>query len=160
MAGCDITRGLKPTICNNSVAGLKAIYIANYDEYSFQVSGVTASETITTLPNDLTEVFRFPLKNSGNTFSEESETNVNNSTTIFTQVLNFIIGQITAQKQFQVKMLAWGRPIIFVETNNGDIFVMGREYGCDVKVTTSIEGELNGANQYVLEATATESTLR
>ena len=155
MAGCDITRGLSATICNNSVAGLKNLYIANYDEYGLEVDG-TESEEITTLPVLLDEVFKFPLKNTGNTFQEDSETNMDNGTTIFTQVLNFVINKISGQKQFQVKLLAWGRPIIFVETNAGEVFVMGKENGADVKVSTTVAGEMSGANQYVLEATAIE----
>lgn len=155
MAGCDLTRGLSATLCKNSVAGLKAVYIANYDEYGLEATGVETEE-IDSLPATLEEVFRFPLKNTGNTFNEVSESNMDNGTTIFTQTLNFVMNKISGQKQFQVKMLAWGRPIIFVETNAGDIFVMARENGAEVRVTTNIEGEMSGANQYVLEAIGIE----
>lgn len=152
---CDITKGLLDLDCKNAVAGLRAIYVANYAEHDWEISGSEAEE-ISTLPVTLTEVFRYVLKNTGNTFVEDIESSRDNGTTVFNQTLNFVINKIGAKKHFQVKNLAWGRPIIFVETNMGDVFVMGRENGNEVSGGANIEGELTGANNYALVAEAVE----
>lgn len=152
---CDVTKGLLDLDCKNAVAGLKAIYVANYKDYNFTMSS-SEEESITGLPNDLTEVFKYVLKNTGNTFTEEIESSRDNGTTVFNQELNFVINKIGAAKQFQIKKLAWGRPVIFVETNMGDIFVMGRNNGSEVTGSSNVEGELQGANNYALVANATE----
>lgn len=155
--GCDITKGIKGASCKNSVAGLKALYIANYDDYDFEVTeSLDGGDVIDEFPITLTEVFHFPLKNTGNDFQEESESSRDNGTTVWNQTLNFIINRPEAAKQFQIKNLVWGRPIIFVEDNSGEIFIMGREYGTEVNATTMIEGELAGARNYQMVAEAME----
>lgn len=154
---CDITKGLKGSDCLNNIAGLRALYIANYDEYEFVLSGDdTDGEVIATLPVELTEVFKFPLWNDGNDFTEESESNRQNSTAVWNQTLNFVIDGPNAVKQFQIKNLVWGRPLIFVEDNQGQIFLMGKEFGAEVDATTTIEGEKTGAKNYQMVAIAQE----
>lgn len=151
---CEVTKGLLDQPCKDAVAGLRALYVLNYGEYDWPLE--TGSEEITALDENITEVFKYVLKNEGNIFEETIETNRSNGTTVFQQELNFVINKIGGAKQFQVKALAWGFPIIFVETNMGDIFVIGRENGCDVSGATRLEGELQGANNYALVANAVE----
>jgi hypothetical protein len=158
MAGCDITRNINSLGCKNNVAGLKAVYVANYDEYDFDTSAVdeATGQVLSALPAELTEVLKYPLKNTGNTFGEEIVSSRDNGTTVFNQTLNFVLTKIDAVKQFQIKNLAWGRPLIFVETNGGDIFLMGMENGNEVTGNTTVEGTMEGVNTYQLVATAQE----
>ena len=59
---CDISYGALNLTCKDGISGLKAIYLANYDEYSFVVaSGATAGHIMTDL-GDLDEVFQYTCR--------------------------------------------------------------------------------------------------
>lgn len=152
---CDITKGKNLLVCKDAVSGLKAIYIANYDNFDFVTSSTDAGHILTDL-GSLTDVFKYELKNSGNTFNQDITSSRENGTTFFNQVLNFILTKITKEMEFQVKMMAWGRPLIFVEANSGQIFLMGAEHGCEISGKSEIQGTLDSLNGYTLTATAQE----
>ena len=67
---CDITKGKALLTCKDAVSGLKAVYIANYDNYDYTVSSTQAGHLLTDL-GDLDVVYKFELKNSGNTFNQD-----------------------------------------------------------------------------------------
>lgn len=157
---CNITRGKAELACKDSVGGLKSIYIANYDDYDMTaVVGGTASgnpEMLLTDLGSLAEVYKYNLKNTGNVFDQTITSDRNNGVTLYDQVLTFILTKITAAMEYQVRMMALGRPIIFVETNHGKIFVIGLEHGAEISGTTATGGEMNSLNGYTLTATAQE----
>ena len=113
---CDISRGKNVIECKNGVSGLKAIYLANYDDYGFVTVSNASGHTLTDL-GALDTVYKYELKNSGNVFSQDGTSSRDNGTTLFTQNLTYILTKLTKTMEFQVKMMAWGRPQIFVETN-------------------------------------------
>lgn len=153
---CDISRGKNELACKNTVSGLKALYIANYDDYGFVTSSTSGSGHIMTSTGSLDEVFKYELKNSGNTFNQDITSNRDTGTTFYTQTANFILTKISAEMEFQVKMMAWGRPQIFVEMNSGQMFLMGKEHGCEIGGTTGVGGTMDSLNGYTLTAVATE----
>ena len=152
---CDISRGKNVIECKNGISGLKAIYLANYDDYGYVTESNASGHTLSDL-SGLTEVFKYELKNSGNVFSQEGTSSRDNGTTFFTQNLTFILTKLTKEMEFQVKMMAWGRPQIFVESNAGDIFLMGIEHGCEVSTVSAIGGTLDSLNGYTMTAVGTE----
>lgn len=152
---CDISRGKNLLSCKNAVSGLKAIYMANFDDYDFVTQSNASGHTMTDL-GTLSEVFKFELKNSANTFQQDITSSRDNGTTFFNQVLNFTLTKLSAEMEFQVKMMAWGRPIIFVETNGGLFFAMGVEHGCEIAGNSQVQGTMDSLNGYVLTATGME----
>lgn len=157
---CDVSSGITEIACKNGVSGLKNLFLINYsDDYDFSVTsddidghvitdmGVTAS---------VTESFKIPLKNTGNTYEEPIESSRDNSVTVFNQTLNFIIGSISPEKHFLIKRLSWGRPLIVVENNSGEYFLIGKERGCEISGAVAVEGELNSFNGYRMVAEAQE----
>ena len=159
---CDVSKGLASIGCKNQVAGLKNLFVINYsDEYDITVtSDDTDGHIMSSLgdPADggITEAFKYPLKNTGNSFVEESESSRDAGTTVFNGTLNFVISAPNAHKQFQVKMLSWGRPQLVVESNSGDFFFVGLENGVEIGGNRTIEGEMTGANNYQLVGTSQE----
>jgi len=156
---CDVTKGLSEIACKNTVGGLKNIYFIPYGEYdldttSDDVDGHVINNLGTSDP--VAESFRFPLKNTGNTYEEEIESSRDNGTTVFNQNLNFIVTKINAQMQYQMKVLSWGRPHVIVETNAGDFFMLGLENGMEISGGINVEGEMAGANQYAMVAEGQE----
>lgn len=152
---CDITKGKNILQCKDAVSGLKAIYIANYDDYGFTTTSTDAGHLLTDL-GSLSEVFKFELKNSGNTFNQDITSSRDNGTTFFTQTLNFVLTKLSSEMEFQIKMLAWGRPQIFVEANSGDFFLVGEKHGCEVSGKSEVQGTMDSLNGYTLTATAME----
>ena len=150
---CLLTKGKASLVCKNAISGFKAIYIANFDEYNYVTSSTDAGHILTDL-GDLTEVFKYALKNTGNSFAQEIISSEDNGTTLFSQVLTFILTKLNKEMEFQVKMMAWGRPQIFVEMNSGQIFLMGLENGCNIAGTSSVGGAGDSLNGYTLTATA------
>ena len=67
--------------------------------------------------------------------------------------------KLSKEDNYQVKLLAWGRPRIVVEDYNGNFFLVGREHGADVTggtiVTGAAMGDLSG---YTLSFSAMELT--
>lgn len=152
---CDISRGKNVIECKNGVSGLKAIYLANYDDYGYVTESNVSGHTLSDL-SGLTEVFKYELKNSGNVFSQDGTSSRDNGTTFFTQNLTFILTKLTKEMEFQVKMMAWARPQIFVESNAGDIFLMGIEHGCEVSTNSAIGGTMDSLNGYTMTAVGME----
>jgi hypothetical protein len=155
---CDVSYGRIQPPCKNSVAGLKALFIANYDaDYDFVVSSGTASGHALTDLGNLTEVFKYSLKNTNNTYNQTITSSSDTGTTLYNQVLNFTLTKVSAEMEFQVKNMVWGTPQIFLEFNTGQVILLGKDRGCDVSGNAQIDGNLDGLNAYVLTATANES---
>lgn len=152
---CDVTKGKNVLECKNAVSGIKAIYVANFDDYNFVTSSTDTGHTMSDL-GTLAEVFKFELKNSANNFAETTTQSRDNGTTFFNQVLTFVLNKLSSQMQFQLKMLAYGRPIIFVEGYSGEIFAIGSEFGCEIGSESTIGGNIDGMNGYTFTATAME----
>ena len=154
MGGCDISKG-KNQPCKNAVSGIKAMYMANFNEYGFTTSSTTAGHILSDL-GTLTEVFKFELKNSGNTFQQDINSSRENGTTFFNQVLNFTLTKLSEEMEFQVKMMAWGRPQIFIELNSGQVLLLGMEHGCEISGNGQVQGTMDSLNGYQLTATGME----
>ena len=154
---CDVSKGKIELACKDAVGGLKTIYLANYsDSYGFTVSSASASGHQLTDLGSLSEVFAYELKNSANTFQQDIQSSRDNGTTLFNQVLNFTLTKLSAEMEFQVKMMSLGRPQIFVKTNSGLVFLMGKEFGCEIAGNSQVQGTLDALNAYQLTATAQE----
>jgi len=156
---CDLSKGRTTLPCKDDAGGIKAVYITNYGEYAFNGSSTAVGHIITTLPVTITSsnTFKFELKNSANTFSQDSTSSRDNGTTIFTQTVNFTLPKLSSELEFQMKMLVFGRPQIFVERNNGDIILLGEKYGCEVTAKIEVGGTLDSKSGYSLVAVATEA---
>ncbi len=152
---CDITKGKGLLACKDAVSGIKAIYVANFDEYTFTTSSTDAGHLLTSI-GDLDVVYKYELKNSGNTFTQDITSSRDNGTTFFNQTLNFVLTKLSAEMEFQIKMMAWGRPQIFVEANSGDVFLMGKEHGCEISGNSQIQGTMDSLNGYTLTAVGME----
>ena len=155
---CDLSKGRTTLPCKDDIGGIKAVYITNYGEYAFNGSSTTVGHIIATLPASITasNTFKFELKNSANTFTQDSTSSRDNGTTLFTQTVNFTLPKLSSELEFQMRMLVFGRPQIFVETNSGNIILLGEKYGCEVTAKSEVGGTLDAKNGYSLVAVATE----
>jgi len=161
---CDISNG-RIEQCKDSVSGLKAIYIINYDKLnSDSVSYETATgqedviDTWTPIDDTVSlNLYKYELKSTANSFTTAINSSRDNGTTFFTQTLVANLKRQDAATTKNVKLLAYGRPRIVIRTMTDQFFLMGLDQGADVSAgeisTGAALGDFNG---YSLTFTAEE----
>lgn len=148
---CDLAKG-KKIVCKDQMGGIKALYFANFNEYGYTI----ANETLTAL-GTLAEVFKWELKGTTNTLTQTPNVSRDNGTAFFNQVVSATFPKLDAETQQELKLMMYGRPQVFVEDYNGNIFLCGVENGMEMTagsiVTGGAGGDLTG---YTIELTGTE----
>jgi hypothetical protein len=151
---CDISLGrIEP--CKDSVGGLKAVYFVNYGD----ATGYTYNGTNTDVIDDVAgtpTAYKYDLKGVS-TFTQNVNSSRENGTTFFEQVLELTFKKLSIVDNKQLKLMAYGRPQVVVEDNNGNFFYAGLKHGMDVTggtiVTGGAMGDLSG---YTLTLTGME----
>ena len=162
--GCDITAG-RIEQCKDSVSGLKAIYIINFDKINsdnvdYSVVAGYEDQILTWTPTDTSvalNLYKFELKSTTNSFTTAIESSRDNGTTFFSQTLVAALKRQDAVTTKNVKLLAYGRPRIVVRTMTDQFFLMGLDQGADVSAGEISSGAaLGDFNGYSLTFMAAE----
>ncbi len=152
---CDISNG-RIEQCKDSVSGLKAIYIINYDKLNsdsvvYSAGAGEEDEIDTWTPIDDTtplNLYKFELKSTTNSFTTAIESSRDNGTTFFSQTLVAALKRQDVVTTKNVKLLAYGRPRIVVRSMTDQFFLMGLDQGADVSAgeisTGAALGDFNG----------------
>ena len=156
---CDITAGrLEP--CKHSVGGLKAVYFVNYDA-AIAADATVVADQITAFDSAIT-LYKYDLKGANNSFDETNENSRDNGTSFWTQTGTLVLKKQDLATQSELKLLAYGRPLVVVEfyakdANDANIFRMaGFENGCEVTVNTASGAAMGDLNGYNITFTGTE----
>lgn len=157
---CDITQGRVTLPCKNSVGGLKNIYIANFGDYGFDTTNpfnMAAEDTFSLLDiGDLDEVFQYRLKNTGNTFQQDIEGSTDNGTVVFRPTLVVNLIKLSKEMELQIYKMAIGNPLIFVETQAGEVFLAGMDNGMELSGNSAVGGDMADFTGYNLTFTGEE----
>jgi hypothetical protein len=141
---CAITAGrLEP--CRDSLAGLKNVYFINENitaNFIYKENTPMANQWDYLLDNDFNEsidyfqgiasLYKFELKSNENVYDQEIVTSRENGTTFFRQTLTIKLKKQDIATHTAVKTLAYAKPRILVENNEGQFFLVGLLRGCDV----------------------------
>lgn len=139
---CAITHGrVEP--CKDSLAGLKNVYFINENiTPSYIYKETTLGSGIYTVDTDYSEIidyvnfveklYKFELKSNENVYDQEIVTSRENGTTFFRQTLTIKLKKQDAATHLAVKTLAYAKPRILVENNEGQFFLVGLLRGCDL----------------------------
>lgn len=150
---CDISAGrLEP--CKDSVGGLKAVYFVNYDADIYTDATIVSGE-ITAFGSAIT-LYKYDLKGANNSFDETNENSRDNGTSFWTQTGTLVLKKQDLATQSQLKLLAYGRPLVVVEDYNGNFRMAGFENGAEVTVNTASGAAMGDLNGYNITFTATE----
>jgi len=150
---CNLTRS-RAEACKDSVAGIKSIYLVDY--------GVLGTYTLT--DDEITNctsatdfgLFEYELKGN-NSFEQTINASRENGTVFYEQVLNVTFKKLTKEDNKELKLLASGRPHIFIVDHNDNVMLMGKDNGADVTTgTVSTGNALGDFNGYNLTFTAME----
>ena len=148
---CTLSLGRKEP-CKDSVGGIRAIYFSNYGELG---AVIESNDVISAFGSD-PQFLQYEVKGSSS-FTQNIQSNRENGTTAFEQVLELTLHKLSKEDHKELKLLAFGRPHVLVEDYNGNVFVAGLEHGMDVTggtiVTGGAMGDLSG---YTLTLTGME----
>ena len=127
--------------CKDVVGGIQAVYFLNYQNLTVTYD-VTNTDAIDTLGSGLT-AYKYELKGTSS-FEQAITSSRDNGTTFFDQTLNLTLHKLSKQSHKEIKLMAYGRPIVIVEDRNSNFFVAGLEHGCEVTGGTIVTGAAMG----------------
>ena len=148
---CDISLG-RAVQCKDSLGGLKAVYFINWGDAGVVTYSGTAGQedVIIALAGDAVG-YKYELKGTS-TFEQTVTSSRDNGTTFVDQKLSLDIKKLTIADHKQLKLLAYGRPQIIVEDNNGNFFMAGLTKGMDlVTATVSTGAAMGDSSSYKME---------
>lgn len=152
---CEITLG-RLEGCKDQVGGLAAIYFINYGAAGGWTTGVDGeiSAPVTATP----AAFKYDLRGTS-TFEQSLTSSRENGTTYAEQTLTVSLKSQDSTTHKEVKLLAYGRPHIIIEDNNGKLWVMGAEHGAEMTATTSTGAAMGDKTGYELTFASMEKEL-
>lgn len=150
---CEISLG-RLEGCKDQIGGLNAIYFVNFgDMGALTITDETVTGIAATTPN----AYKYDLRGNS-TFEQSLTSSRENGTTFAEQTLTVSLKKQDAATNKEVKLLAYGRPQILIEDNNGNIFLMGEEFGSEMNGSTSTGAAMGDKSGYELTFVATEKS--
>lgn len=142
-------------VCKDIVGGLNAIYFINFEDATYSVDADGLATVNETTPN----AYKYDLRGTS-TFEQNLTSSRENGTTFVEQTLTVSLKKQDSTTHKEVKLLSYGRPKVLVEDNNGNVFVVGAEYGAELTTAaTSTGAAMADKNGYEMTFVASEKTL-
>jgi hypothetical protein len=138
--------------CKDSVGGLTAVYFVNFGEMG---ALTITDETITGIAATTPDAYKYDLRGTS-TFEQALTSSRENGTTFAEQTLTVSLKKQDSTTHKEVKLLAYGRPHVIIEDNNGNFFVMGEEYGAEMTASASTGAAMGDKSGYELSFVAME----
>ena len=134
---CEIDGG-RTVGCKESLGGVKEVYIGNYVDMPNQPDWLAASnDVVTSISTTESPVvgqtfYKFELRPELSSLVVNYMADAASGTTFFEQVLSCTFQLLDSTDVADIRNLCQGRPNIWVLDNNGNTFLLGAEYGCNV----------------------------
>jgi hypothetical protein len=138
---CNLSAG-RNEVCKDSIGGIAGVYFVNFTGSLSNVTNGESDALVETLPAGLTAYY-YELKGNSS-YTENVNSSRDNGTTFFSQELVLNLKKLTNEMTTQLKLMAWGRPQIFVHTMNGDTLLVGQREGADLTAGTIQTGAAIG----------------
>ena len=152
---CDLTQGRKVP-CKDVVGGINRVWFVDFGDLGTLTIGTDDELTNAT---GTFSAYEYDVKGA-NSLEQNFNVSRENGTTFFEQVLNLTLTKLSKEDNKELKLIAYGRPHIFVEDYNGNVFLVGAYHGAEVTggtaVTGSSMGDLSG---YTLSLTGSEKLM-
>ena len=152
---CDLTQGRKVP-CKDVVGGINRVWFVDFGDLGTLTIGTDDELTNAT---GTFSAYQYDVKGA-NSLEQNFNVSRENGTTFFEQVLNLTLTKLSKEDNKELKLIAYGRPHIFVEDYNGNVFLVGADHGAEVTggtaVTGSSMGDLSG---YTLSLTGSEKLM-
>ena len=154
--GCLLTNGIARG-CRDNTGGIKRVLITNktnIDTISPE-QGATGSPSdegeITSVDMELgTQFFEFKPNKLSSNWVENIQSNVQNGTIGYEQVLTLMFSKNEAEKRNQIKLMGQAEMVAIVEDYNNKYFMLGEVMGLELSGGSSASGtaltDMNGWN--------------
>lgn len=161
---CIIASG-RETSCKDAVGGIKGVYIHNYTEwYNNSTTTINSNDEIEAIGDvNLSDtakpfnVYYFQVRREMCSLEVSVNSSPENGTTFFEQRFTMDLNKLSQDDANKIKLLAYGRPQIVVEDNQGNLIMLGGKNGMDVTSGTISSGRAFGdRNGVTLEFTGRE----
>ena len=139
--------------CKDSVGGLKAAYLINFEDATFTITNSTA-----TVVESTPAAHKYDLRGTSS-FDQSLTSSRDNGTTYVEQTLTLSLKSQDAATHKEIMQMAYGRPKILVEDNNGNVYVMGAQHGAELSASTSSGASMGDKSGYELTFVAMEKEL-
>tara|TARA_X000001382_G_scaffold1217_1_gene1469 strand:- start:3313 stop:3825 length:513 start_codon:yes stop_codon:yes gene_type:complete len=151
---CTISDG-RDEPCKDVVGGIKNVYMLSFKDAGLVPTRASGAEEITDFGADDTW-YKYEIKGASS-FTQNIQSNRDNGTTFFEQVVELTFKKLTYQDHDRVYKIAAGRPHVAIEDYNGNFFLVGEEHGCDATGGTIVSGAVMGdLTGYTLTLTGME----
>lgn len=140
--------------CKDSVGGITAVYFVNFGDITATYDA-TDTDVIDSVGTSVS-AYKYEVRGASS-FTQNIQSDRATGTTAFEQVLELTLKKLSIADHKELKLLSYSRPHVFVEDNNGNVFVAGLEYGMDVTGGTIVTGAaMNEMSGYTLTLTGME----
>lgn len=127
---CEISSG-RIVDCKDQIGGISRVFIGNYADMINNATWLAATnDTVTVIAAQTFYQFDVRPETSSMTITYASDPA--NGTTFFEQALSLTFQRLDATDIADIRALCQGRPNIWVEDNNSNVWLLGAEFGCNV----------------------------
>ena len=152
---CDILTTGRAVACQKSVGGLVAAYFVDYGDLGAITYDAVYTDVIDTFGGS-PAAYKYDLREQSS-FEQSFVGSVDNGTIYMEQTLNLSFTKLDKESNKELKLMAYGRPHVIVEDQNGNLFVMGLVNGAEVTAGTIVTGAAMGdMSGYTLTLSAKE----
>lgn len=161
MADClSNLSGIRKIPCGEALGGYKYILLSPFQEgLEFTMGTGSVANYITSIPNDITGVYKYELVPgaSTNTFTQEGADSAENGVTPKTLTVVVSLPRIDADTSAHLGLLSNQRLYVFLVDNMGNMLLIGRENGAWKTADTLTTGAAYADYQgFTVTFTATE----
>ena len=132
--------------CLGNNGGIKAVWLANYDNVSSLTEAAGAITAITMLNSEKFKKYEFPRNTSS--MSSNYQVNAENGTSYVETDLVMVFTRMDTTKRLEIVAMAQGLLVAIVEDANGNKWYLGHDYpvtiGAGDGLTGTARGDRNG----------------
>lgn len=132
--------------CLGNNGGIKAVWLANYDNVSSLTESSGAITAITMLNSEKFKKYEFPRNTSS--MSSNYSVNAENGTSFVETDLVMVFTRMDTTKRLEIVAMAQGLLVAIVEDNNGNKWYLGHDYpvtlGAGDGLTGTARADRNG----------------
>jgi len=153
---CDISSG-RVVDCKDQIGGISRVFIGNYaDMINNATWAAVTNDTVTAIAAQ--DFYQFDVRPETSSMTVTYASDAAAGTTFFEQALSLTFQRLDATDIADIRALCQGRPNIWVEDNNSNVWLLGAEFGCNVTggnlVTGTSFADLTG---YTIDFSGRES---
>ena len=167
---CNLTRGYAVD-CKDSIGGLKYVYFCDdfssniracatfngTDALQMDTAGFANWDAYGTTTGSKMTVFRYDLRPGASNMNVTINSSAENGTTFYGQALSLTLPKLSVKETHEIKLICQNRVQIFIEDQNGNMFLIGMDNGVEVSGGTVVSGAARGdMSGYTLEFLAEE----